>query len=142
MNEASAWRTGLACDVATAYAAAPRCAAIALGGSAARGWADRHSDVELFVFWAEPPDVAARIEAVHRAGGAIDVCWGDPPLPTRYEEIVVQTGGCVGQLWPYEGDEWSEHFYVRGVNVGVSGFLCTFGTGYPRPPGGRTRAPG
>jgi hypothetical protein len=130
MNEASTWRAGLAQDVAAGYAANPRCAAIALGGSTARGWADRHSDVELFVFWAEPPTTEERVEAVQRAGGAIDVFWGDPPMPERYQEIVVRTGGGVGQLWPYEGDEWSEHFYVRGVNVGVSGFLCTTLDGY------------
>lgn len=29
--------------------------------------------------------------------------------------------GGVGQLWPLEDDEWSEHYFADGANIGVSG---------------------
>jgi len=47
---ASAWREGLARPLLAAYAAVPDVAAVALSGSAARGTADRWSDVEITVF--------------------------------------------------------------------------------------------
>ena len=40
-----------------------------LGGSAARGHADRYSDIELFVIWREPPTEADRAMAIAAAGG-------------------------------------------------------------------------
>jgi hypothetical protein len=124
MNEATRWRTSLAQAVAIAYAADPQVAAVALGGSVARGWADRHSDIEIYVFWENPPSDSGRLDAVERAGGAVDIWWQTPPDPPAYRQIFDATGGRMGQVWPYEEDEWSEHFYVRGVDIGVSGFLC------------------
>lgn len=56
MNAASRWRTGLARDVAPLYAANPNVAAVLLGGSTARGRADRFSDIELGVFWHRAPE--------------------------------------------------------------------------------------
>ena len=34
-------------------------------------------------------------------------------------------GGRLSELWPLEDDEWSEHFFVDGMSVTISGFLCT-----------------
>jgi hypothetical protein len=94
-----------------------------LGGSVARGWADQHSDIELFVFWHDPPSDADRFNAVSRAGGRVDVRWSHPPATSEYQQIFEATHGRMGQVWPYEDEEWSEHFYVRDVDIGVSGFL-------------------
>jgi predicted nucleotidyltransferase len=55
MNEASQWRHKLAQPFASIYAANPHVAAVLLGGSTARGHADRYSDIEVGVFWHQPP---------------------------------------------------------------------------------------
>jgi hypothetical protein len=125
VKEANRWRDDLGRKVAKAYAQEPKCAAVALGGSVARRWADRHSDVELFVFWAEPPSDDERLSAVTRSGGSIDIFWAKPPSGAEYRQIFERTGGEISQLWPYEDDEWSEHYYVHGVNIGISGFLTS-----------------
>src|SRR5687768_13902242 len=46
-----------------AYAGTPGVDAVMLGGSTARGDADRWSDVEVGVFWARPPTLAERLVA-------------------------------------------------------------------------------
>jgi hypothetical protein len=55
--------------IAAAYAADPAVAAVIVGGSAARGHADRHSDLELFVAWSKPPTEDDRAAAIARADG-------------------------------------------------------------------------
>ena len=90
----------------------------------ARGWADEFSDIEVFVFWDRAPTDQERLAAVERAGGAIDVFWSDREARERWRKAMVTTGGQVGQLWPHEDHEWSEHFFVEGIEVGVSGFLA------------------
>ncbi len=122
MTDHVSWRRRLGETVATAYADDPAAAATMLGGSVARGWADRFSDVEVFVFWLEEPAVARRIAAVERSGGSIDVDWAGPGSGSRWRAALGATGGRVGEIWPFEDDEWSEHFYVDGVPVGMSGF--------------------
>jgi hypothetical protein len=67
---ASAWRAELVQPLQTAYAAVPDVAAVALSGSAARRTADRWSDVEVMVFWSDPPCEAERRESAER-GGAV-----------------------------------------------------------------------
>src|SRR5438128_720717 len=75
MNDASRWRQALARQIAPAYAADPKVAAVVgdgrlpVGGSSARGHADRHSDIEIGVFWHEPPADAERRAAVEQMGG-------------------------------------------------------------------------
>ena len=71
MNAASQWRYQLAQSIAPIYAANPQAAAVILGGSTARGHADRHSDIELGVFWRQPPSDADR-QAAARAIAAAD----------------------------------------------------------------------
>jgi hypothetical protein len=66
---ASATRRDFAEQVADAYAGNPAVAAVLLGGSAARGHADRYSDIELFVVWREPPTETDRAGAIAAAGG-------------------------------------------------------------------------
>jgi predicted nucleotidyltransferase len=68
MNTTSRWRRDFARRIAPAYAANPNVAAIVLGGSSARGHADRYSDIEVGVFWHQPPSEAERQAAVARSG--------------------------------------------------------------------------
>src|SRR5215216_2716534 len=61
----------LARRIAPIYAANPRVAAVMVGGSVARGLADRYSDLELGIFWAAPPPDAERLAAIDQLGGAL-----------------------------------------------------------------------
>jgi predicted nucleotidyltransferase len=47
MNEMSQWRQAIARRLASIYALNPRIAAVLVGGSTARGHANRYSDIEL-----------------------------------------------------------------------------------------------
>ena len=123
MNDATLWRLALARQIGAAYGVSPNVAAVYIAGSVARGWADRYSDIELDVYWTTPPSDAERFEIIRRAGGEADVHWGDPPGDAEYRVLLRKLQGHVSQVWPYEDSEWSEHFYIHGVNIGVSAFL-------------------
>jgi len=69
MNAASQWRHDLVHPLAPIYAANPHVAAVLLGGSTARGHADRYSDIELGVFWHQPPTDAERQAAASAIRG-------------------------------------------------------------------------
>jgi hypothetical protein len=69
VNDAAQWRRELARRIAPAYAANPRVAAILLGGSSARGHADRYSDLEIGIFWSEPPTDEERRAPIEQVGG-------------------------------------------------------------------------
>ncbi len=122
-NWHATWRAQMAVDVARAYAADGDVGAVVLAGSVARGWADQHSDIELDVFWHRPPRDDQRLAALARAGAVVHVNWSTPPDEAAYRRLLVQQQGRLSQIWPYEDQEWSEHFYVDGVNIGVSAFL-------------------
>ena len=124
MNDATMWRLALARQIGAAYGVSPNVAAVYIAGSVARGWADRYSDIELDVYWSTPPSDAERLEIIRRAGGEVDVNWGAPPGDAEYRTLLLKLQGHVSQVWPYEDSEWSEHFYVHGVNIGVSAFLA------------------
>jgi hypothetical protein len=96
MNEASLWRHALAQKIAIHYTANPRVRALAVEGSVAQGYADRFSDIDLAVFWTEPPTKEERREVIKRAGGSR---WH--PLPSDHE------------------GSWSEHYDVGGVSIDV-----------------------
>jgi hypothetical protein len=55
VNGPSTWRRQFAQYVAQAYIAEPALDAIFIGGSVARGHADKYSDAEIDVIWHEPP---------------------------------------------------------------------------------------
>lgn len=59
-SEQSRWRVELGRRIGAAYVRDPKVAAVLIAGSASRGDADRDSDVELMVAWAEPPTEAQR----------------------------------------------------------------------------------
>lgn len=69
MNKSSQWRYELAQQVAPIYAANPHVAAVVVGGSTARGHADRYSDIELGVFWHQAPTNNDRQQAADRING-------------------------------------------------------------------------
>jgi hypothetical protein len=66
---ASVLRRSLAEHIAAAYAANHGVRAVFLGGSAARGHADRFSDLELGVVWSQPPTEEERRSAIEACGG-------------------------------------------------------------------------
>ena len=88
MNSASRWRLALARRVAAAYAANPSVAAVIVGGSTARGHADRYSDIEIGVFWHQPPTDEDRLTA---ARAAVEVIGGDVPRLYPYDPV--------GEVW-------------------------------------------
>lgn len=94
----SAWRRALAGEFAAGYRDRPGVRAVLLSGSVARGLADRYSDIELLVVWADPPGDAARQDAVAAGGGK---------LLTAYE-------------YDDENAEWSDDVLHSGVEIQVS----------------------
>ena len=86
MNDTSRRLLTLARGITAAYAANPEVAAVLVGGSVARGHADRWSDLELGVFWVAVPTEPARAAAAS-AAGATDRCeYPDATLPEAREE--------------------------------------------------------
>lgn len=94
----SVWRLELARAVAPAYLSQPGVAALAVCGSVARGWADRHSDVELTVWWRQVPTAKERGSCVRRITGLSDK-----------RDLGHQR----------DLDAWTEDFTVSGVKIDV-----------------------
>lgn len=67
MNTSSLWRHDAANQLTRLYASNPHVAAVILGGSTARGHADRYSDIEVGVFWSHPPSLDERQSVVQNA---------------------------------------------------------------------------
>src|SRR5690348_8691674 len=97
---AVARRLALAEQAASAYVANPHVAAVLVAGSVGRGLADEHSDIELDVYWAEPPTPEERSAAVEGAGRE------------RVYDVVDEL-------------EWADGYLVDGVKVDTSGFLTS-----------------
>jgi predicted nucleotidyltransferase len=97
MNEASAGLLALAQKLAPYYRANPKVAAVAVEGSAARGYADRFSDLDLAVFWSFAPTGQERREIIEHAGG-------------RHAELVASHGEVVC---------WSDTYEVDGFAIDV-----------------------
>lgn len=86
LRQASHARRVIAERIAPAYAGNDKVAAILLGGSTARGDSDQYSDLELGIFWNQPPTELDRHSAIERSGGdlhhlypfdAADQVWAD-----------------------------------------------------------------
>ena len=75
MQEESRWRYGLAQQIAPHAHANPNVAAVLIEGSVARDAADRSFDLDLAVFWTEPPTAQERRDIVPRAGGSSKHPW-------------------------------------------------------------------
>jgi hypothetical protein len=83
-SEASYRRLDRAREIAPIYAANPKVEALIVGGSVARGCADRYSDVEIGVFWREHPSDAEFEAAMRRAGGSR---WELDPYDEAQEDV-------------------------------------------------------
>ena len=92
-------RLALARKLGAGYAANPKAAVVMASGSSGRGSADRFSDLELDVYWREPPTAEERRHAA-LAGGAEAV-----------------------EVYPYEEEEWAEDLRVGDFHIGTSTFL-------------------
>jgi hypothetical protein len=99
MEQVVAGGMRLARRIAPVYAANPRVAAVMTGGSVARGLADRYSDLELGIFWADPPPDAERLAAIETLGGALFGPRSFRPYATDPEWVV------------------SEHFRLDAVEI-------------------------
>jgi hypothetical protein len=97
MNEASAWRYTLAQQIAPHYSANPKVTTVGVAGSVAHGYADRSSDLDLAVFWTEPPTTKERRDIITRARGT-----RGPRLPSAKEKG-----------W------WSDTYEVCGITIDV-----------------------
>jgi len=107
--EQSRWRVELGRRIGAAYMRDPSVAAVLIAGSASRGDADRDSDVELMLAWAQPPSEAQRRQIVeplaadHRLFDFDDdwECWQEDLFIGRSEEDAPSSGvliEVVGQL--------------------------------------------
>ena len=65
----SGYRYRVAADIAATYAAEPEVVAVLLGGSTGRGHPDQFSDIELGIFWDNPPEYGRRHRLTEKAGG-------------------------------------------------------------------------
>jgi hypothetical protein len=101
MNHESEWRLEKGKQIAALYAKNPKLAALVVAGSVGRNWADEWSDIELDLFWNEPPtddDRKSVIETFH---------------------------GTIEYYFPLEEFEWSDAYFVDGLKIEVSSFLVT-----------------
>jgi hypothetical protein len=89
----------LAQQIGHAYAASDNVRAVMMGGSVSRGLADRYSDLEIGVFWAEPPPDDERMAAIERLGGRLFGPRSFPAYTTDPEWVV------------------SEHFHIDEVTI-------------------------
>jgi hypothetical protein len=72
---ASRW--ALAERIAASYGANPNARVVMIAGSVGRGSADLYSDVEVDVYYAEPPTTHERIAAVEGCGGIVELLAED-----------------------------------------------------------------
>lgn len=85
----------MAVGVAQTYARNTNVVAVILGGSTARGHADRFSDIELGVF------------------------WGAEPNEDERAAIVQGVGGDLHRLYPREGDAWEDTLFMGRAAPGA-----------------------
>lgn len=91
-------RIALAQEIGASYASHNNAQVVMVGGSVGRGSADRYSDIEVDVYYAEPPTEAERIGAVERCGGTV-------------------------QQLAQGSDEWEEQMSIAGFHAHTSTFL-------------------
>jgi hypothetical protein len=98
MTEATKWRFRLAEKIAASYARNPKAEVVMIAGSVARGSADRFSDIEVDVYYSEPPTEEERIAAVEGCGGTL-------------------------KMLDQDDDEWEEQMLFNGFHAASSTFL-------------------
>ncbi|MET9022738.1 nucleotidyltransferase domain-containing protein [Actinopolymorpha sp. NPDC004070] len=97
VSSGSRMRRAAAEPLLRSYAAHPEVDAVILSGSTARGQADRWSDVEIGVFWSQPPSEGRRRELAHLARGCrlfdyydSERCWAD--------DLDLEPAGLLGEV--------------------------------------------
>jgi hypothetical protein len=100
MNQATRWRFALAKQIGAAYAQNPKSQGVMIAGWVGRGRADRYSDIEVDVYYAEPPTEAERVAVVESCGGVVEKLDQDD-------------------------DEWEEQMLIGGFHAASSTFLIT-----------------
>ena len=98
MNDANKWRLELAERIAASYARNPKSKAIMIAGSVGRLSADKFSDIEIDVYYSEPPTESERISMVEGCGGTLILLDEDE-------------------------DEWEEQMQFNGFPAHTSTFL-------------------
>ncbi len=92
----------MASKMAAIYKENKKVQAVLLAGSVSRGWEDEHSDIELNIFWSEPPTDEDRMIPIDRIGGSII------------------------ELHPFEEEEWAESYLTpQNVKFEISSFLTS-----------------
>ncbi len=92
----------MARKMAAIYKENKKVQAVLLAGSVSRGWEDEHSDIELNIFWSEPPTDEDRMIPIDRIGGSII------------------------ELHPFEEEEWAESYLTpQNVKFEISSFLTS-----------------
>ncbi len=94
------WRFRLAQRIADAYAVDQNARVVMIAGSVGRGAADRFSDIEIDVYYTQPPSDQARQAAVARSGAALLDMDEDP-------------------------DEWAEQLGFGPFHAATSTFLVS-----------------
>lgn len=89
----------LATTISAFYAKNSKVEAVLLAGSVSRNWHDEFSDIELHVFWSQDPDEEDR------------------------KAVIREVEGTLLEFHPYEEEEWSETYSVKGVKMEISNFL-------------------
>jgi len=94
MNDEVRWRRAFARELIDSLPPLPELRAAVIGGSAARGYSDAYSDIELLLFWEREPDPATRraIRDVWRADHRL------PPAHPSYDSALLVRGVPV-DLW-------------------------------------------
>lgn len=98
MNEVSKSGIAIAKQIASAYLNDPSVKVIIVGGSVSRGCADAYSDLEIGIFWAEPPSSDKRKAAIEHVGG---------------------------ELWSFDRSPGNEHYGLKEVTLGGKRFSGT-----------------
>ena len=101
---ASQWRREIGEKIGSVYAENRKVAAVILGGSTARGHADRYSDIELGVFWRTPPSDEERQAETDRMGVDLvrlypydpsEEVWADDLKAGRSDPALERSGALV-----------------------------------------------
>lgn len=101
MNHETEWRLETGKQVAALYAQNPKLRALVVAGSVGRGWADEWSDIELDLFWNEPPTDKDR------------------------KSVIEAVNGTVEYYYPLEDGEWSDAYFVDELKFEISSFLVS-----------------
>lgn len=77
-SEHTAWRLEFASQIAARISVFNGVRAIAVGGSVARGYADAHSDLEMYIFWDHLPDDTVRHSVITAVRGELFIGYDGP----------------------------------------------------------------